>query len=103
MHVGDCSFGISLILVEDVCCSAIRHDYRKSVAVQAMLPRQYLHCRFIGISTSRTAPYMPNISRKWFSLTFFVSFSTTIFELLGGPAGLRLGLRDPLPPGLLLL
>lgn len=61
-----------------------------------------IHCRFIGKSTSLNTPYAPNISRKCSSLTFLVSFSTTIFELLGGGLllrrigglrGLRLALR----------
>ena len=59
----------------------------------------------MGKSTSRIVPYTPNISRKCASLTFFVSFSTTIFELRGGGgllrAGLRLLLLDGLRDGLL--
>lgn len=42
----------------------------------------------MGRSTSRSGPYAPKISLRWFSLTFFVSFSTTIFELwVGGLLG----------------
>jgi len=53
---------------------------------------------FIGISTLCTAPYTPNISRKWFSVTFFVSFSTTIFAFFGGgpPPRAAAALRSPL-------
>lgn len=36
-----------------------------------------LHVLFTGMSRSRIGPNVPKISRRWFSLTFFVSFSMT--------------------------
>jgi len=34
----------------------------------------------MGSSSSLMGPYAPKISRRWFSLTFFVSFSTMIWD-----------------------
>jgi len=48
-----------------------------------------LHCLFIGISTSLISPYDPKISLTCASVTFLVSFSTTIFALRWGGVGLR--------------
>lgn len=39
-----------------------------------------LHCLFMGISRSRIWPYWPNISERCSTLTFLVSFSTTIYN-----------------------
>jgi hypothetical protein len=52
-----------------------------------------LHCLFMGISTSLSSPYTPKISRRCASVTFLVSFSTTIFALRCGGGGLRSALR----------
>lgn len=46
------------------------------------------------MSTSRSSPYTPKISRRCASVTFFVSFSTTILALRCGGAGLRVALRS---------
>ena len=40
-----------------------------------------VHCLFIGRSRDSICPYEPNISLRCASVTFLVSFSTTIFEL----------------------
>lgn len=55
MHVGDCCFSIGLILVEDVCCSAVRHDYGKISGCQVLLTQLltlpvYWHVNFTDYS-----------------------------------------------------
>ena len=61
-------------------------------------PLLVMNCLFIGISSSAMSPYEPKISRRWFLLTFLVSFSITIFELRGpavaAAAGLPVRERD---------
>ena len=48
----------------------------------------------MGRSTFRIAPYTPNISRRWSSLTFFVSFSITIYEPLAAFQDLNIQAND---------
>ena len=70
-----------------MCAIALSANFGLEKTTYAM-PRFVMNCLFIGISTSVMSPYVPKISRRWFSLTFLVSFSTTILALRG-PDGLR--------------
>lgn len=47
------------------------------------MPRFVANCRFMGMSRSAMVPYAPKISYRCGDVTFFVSFSITIFELRG--------------------
>lgn len=42
----------------------------------------YSQASFIGKSRFCISPKLPNISRKWCSVTFFVNFSTTILDFV---------------------
>ena len=78
MHVGDRGFGVGCVCVYYVGGASIGHDCLGHY-LGLEEDEADLHCLFIGRSSSRMGPYAPKISRKWLSLTFLVSFSTTIY------------------------